>query len=332
MAEIKFYGLETGGNVIGVNGSGLGFYGASFGASVPVGQWQSTTSLTNAGGTDPGPTLKNVKYVNPTGCILSVASVNGGTGTLLTANSLESTFAIEFNHTSQVKVQNAQLRIYDRSNSIDYPATGVLTRVAELVNFGGATHTNWAGGSTADITAVGLASGDAFWWGAPWPSGSVYSSDGGTTGIPAYINSVGVRFSNFTDYYASGGSGNRDTRINLPFNAYPANQTVGGTGLIVPLLDSPGQSGKLLNKLNTEYNVQLVPKYTQYVNTTYQTNTLGVTAFDSGVTVNDKLNKVWAYGGTGYDTVHTWYVAISASPLSIGSKDLYALYVSLEYL
>ena len=329
MAEIKFYGLETGGDIIGVNGSGLGFYGASFGASVPVGQWQSSTSVVNAGGTVQALSVKNVKFLNPTGCLLSVATTNGGTGTLLTANSLEATFAIEFNHTSQVKVQNAQLRIYDRNNSIDYPATGVMTRVAELVNFDGVEHPSWVSGPTSDITAVGVASGDAFWWGAPWPSGSVYASDGGTTGIPSYLNSVGVRFSNFTDYYASGGSGNRDTRINLPFNAYPANQTVGGTGLIVPLLDSPGQSGRLLSR---PLGTGIAPKYSQYVNTTYQTNSLGVTAVDSGVTLNGVLNKIRSYGGTGYDTVHTWYIAISASPLSIGSKDLYALYVSLEYL
>jgi hypothetical protein len=38
------------------------------------------------------------------------------------------------------------------------------------------------------------------------------------------------------------------------------------------------------------------------------------------------------YGGTGLDTHHTWAVALSASPLSIGSKEQYGLYVSLEYL
>ena len=38
------------------------------------------------------------------------------------------------------------------------------------------------------------------------------------------------------------------------------------------------------------------------------------------------------YGGTGLAKRHTWYVGISASPLSIGSKTSYGLYVSLEYL
>jgi hypothetical protein len=38
---------------------------------------------------------------------------------------------------------------------------------------------------------------------------------------------------------------------------------------------------------------------------------------------------------SGADTVdvqHDWYVAISGSPDSIGSKTQYGLYVSLEYL
>jgi hypothetical protein len=43
------------------------------------------------------------------------------------------------------------------------------------------------------------------------------------------------------------------------------------------------------------------------------------------------------YAGNGSnsthtDTEHDWYFAISASPSSIGSKTLYGLYVSLEYL
>lgn len=44
------------------------------------------------------------------------------------------------------------------------------------------------------------------------------------------------------------------------------------------------------------------------------------------------MSGLWANNaGDKQDTVHDWYLAISASPDSIGSK-LYALYVSLEYL
>jgi hypothetical protein len=37
-------------------------------------------------------------------------------------------------------------------------------------------------------------------------------------------------------------------------------------------------------------------------------------------------------GANTSDTQHDWYVALSASPNSIGSKTQYGLYVSLEYL
>ena len=41
---------------------------------------------------------------------------------------------------------------------------------------------------------------------------------------------------------------------------------------------------------------------------------------------------VGAGASTHTSTIHDWYVAISASPDSIGSKTSYGLYVSLEYL
>ena len=62
---------------------------------------------------------------------------------------------------------------------------------------------------------------------------------------------------------------------------------VGGSGIIVPISDSPGASGN------------------------------------------------YAHNGTGSEhtaTQHDWYLAISASPDSIGSKTQYGLYVELEYL
>lgn len=46
----------------------------------------------------------------------------------------------------------------------------------------------------------------------------------------------------------------------------------------------------------------------------------------SGQYAGNGSNSLWD------DTQHDWYVAISASPDSIGSKTLYGLYVSLEYL
>ena len=43
-------------------GSGLGFFGAGFGLSVPVGQWQSQTYVTNANGTTSGIQCANTRF------------------------------------------------------------------------------------------------------------------------------------------------------------------------------------------------------------------------------------------------------------------------------
>ena len=145
MASITFEVLDAAGITgSGLNGSGIGFYGSGgFGTSVPLLEYQKTTFLTNSDGTSNGGQTRNVEYVqslwNSSGCRLMNTASN--TGLLVNLNNTEVTMMIHFNHTSSVKVQNAQLRIYDRSN-IDNPATGVITKIAEVVNFAGKTFSN----------------------------------------------------------------------------------------------------------------------------------------------------------------------------------------------
>lgn len=74
-------------------------------------------------------------------------------------------------------------------------------------------------------------------------------------------------------------------------------------------------------------------------NNTGSGDTTWLTPGGSGVVVNLAPSPGCSglYAGNGsnggwVDTVHTWYLAISASPDSIGSKVNYGLYVSLEYL
>jgi hypothetical protein len=334
MAEIQFKVQDVGTNVISVNGSGLGFFGANYGNSVPTTEYQRSTFVTSADGSASAGAARNTRFLadnNPTGIICTGGTTS--TGTLLTTNSNAATLWITFNHTTSVKVQNVQLRIWDRGN-IDYPATGVVTKVAELVNFSGQSVSQWYTTKGLDIVAgLGYASGDAFWWGAPWPSGSTYGTD--RTARPSYVNSVGVAFYNFTDYnaFTQGGSGNPDSRL---VGANLGTFTVGGTGLVVPLLNSPGPSGYGLSAAaNT---APLVPKYAQYVNTTYQGTDLGLGAtvynasgsVDTIANASDLHKRSW--GGSGAFTEHTWFVALSARPLTIGAKQQYALYISLEYL
>jgi hypothetical protein len=320
MASITFEVLDglINNTTLGVNGSGLGFYGSGgHGTSVPLLEYQKTTFLTNADGTGNGGQVRNVEFISgvlgSSGCRLQNTTSN--TGLLVNLNGTEVTLQIHFNHDVSVKVQNCQLRIYDRINNIDNPATGVITKVAEVVNFGGATYTGWLAAPGSDFITGIVGSGDAFWWGAPWPDASTY---GGANVRPYYRNSVGVAFPNFTTSMDTANSGNPDTRLSSL--SYPGKQTVGGTGIIVPLLDSPGSGGRGLTGM-------LYPKFFQYVNTTYQAAPFGVSS-----PVASSTAMAGSYGGTSGDLRHTWRVALSASPLNIGSKTLYGLYVSLEYL
>ena len=213
------------------------------------------------------------------------------------------------------KVQNAQLRVYDRSN-INYPASGVNTKVAEIVNHdGSAFNTQGTLGQTSN--AVG--SGDSLWWGEPWPSEIVTKN--------YFTNSNGVVFLNGFD---TGTNTNGDARLSSAA-VVGSYDTVGGTGIIVPLSDSPGSGQKQLNKSEvTGATGPIWPKWTQYISSSAQSATYGaLNNFGDGST-GGNLGKT--YGGTGIDTHHTWSVALSASPLSIGAKDSYGLYVSVEYL
>ncbi|MAF25149.1 hypothetical protein CL634_06195 [bacterium] len=224
MASIDFYAAA---NTIAT--SGLGFFGGSFGQAVEINKFQDTTYITDSAGTVQGAAVNNIKYYADTTAF--APSIVPSTGIHRIPNA-KATLNIRFTHSSTVRTQNAKLRIYDRTNK-DYPASGVITRVAELL------HTS----ASYDVEG----SGDTTWYGS-------------ATGA---------------------GSPNPSTRLAAGTN------TVGGSGIIVPLAQSPGPTG-----------------------------------YYAG---NGTAN-------TGQYTQHDWYVAISASPDSIGSKTQYGLYIELEYL
>jgi hypothetical protein len=134
MAEITFHANDenlnvgTEGTLIEhTGGSGLGFFGAGFGISVPVGQRQDTTFVTNGDGTEEGARVQNTKYM-----AAGTASFNGAAAQ--NNETLPNRYAplnIRFTHTEPVRVQNCKLRIFNRSN-IDTPAVGVDTYVYEV--------------------------------------------------------------------------------------------------------------------------------------------------------------------------------------------------------
>ena len=306
MAEITF-GTVSAQNL---QGSGLGFYGSTFGSSVQIGAYQSKTFITNATGSTNGGAAYNIKYGSHAATGISEVVVTGVP--LVRINGFYRTLDINFDHTSQVNVQNCQFRVYDRTN-VNYPASGVNTKVAEVINFDGKTYTNWVSAAGNANTALEChGSGDLFWWGEPWPASEVAQD--------YYENSVGTKFYNGT---TSSSATNGDVRLT---GITGGDDTVGGTGLIVPLVDSPGSGGRYLNQQYLPGPQYIAPKWKQYY-------VPGVTRDVPDIgTAGNSAASYTTFGGTGIDSRHTWRVAISATPLSIGSKEQYGAYISLEYL
>jgi len=128
MATISFHAGTTG-SIANLAGSGLGFFGSSFGSSVEVGAYQDSTYITDGTGSTEGAPCENAKYINTSGCIQSDA----GQRMLIQIPNALATLNTRFTHDSAVKTQNVKLRIFDRS-SINNPASGVTCKVAELVH------------------------------------------------------------------------------------------------------------------------------------------------------------------------------------------------------
>ena len=143
MADIKFYAnsvtiAATGEPDLIAHGvgSGVGMYGAGFGVSVPVGQKQDTTFVTNANGTASGIKLNNTKYS-------SISGVSHNGGSEIDNESMPNYYSpirIRFSHTEAVRVQNCKFRIFDR-NDITQHASGVTTYVYEVRHPGGVAGT-----------------------------------------------------------------------------------------------------------------------------------------------------------------------------------------------
>ncbi len=138
MAEITFHANQNGMAssddatlIEHAGGSGLGFFGGGFGISVPVGQYQDTTYVTNGDGTSSGVRVNNTKWVSSVSIPNSGVSANGGATIGLSGMpNYYAPLRITFSHSEAVKVQNCKLRIFDR-NDISKPASGVTTKVFE---------------------------------------------------------------------------------------------------------------------------------------------------------------------------------------------------------
>lgn len=184
--SLNFYGAVDFSELINNGaGSGLGFYGSDgFSASVPVSNWQGRTYITNAAGSNQGAECNNVKYLSSPSGILGQTS--SGTP-LLNIPNAQSTLKISLESDSAVQVQNAKLRIYDRSD-VDKAATGVTCAVAEIIH--------------PSILQTVEGSGDSDWI---FPEGSAVILDLGPSpgqdGL--YNNGVGGRTDTRHDWYVA---------------------------------------------------------------------------------------------------------------------------------
>lgn len=131
MAAIAFLAGENF-TINTLSGSGLGFYGVTHGVSVPVGQYQKSTWITNSAGTAMGPQADNFRYLNSQSGV--VGSASDGSGLILTAlPNYQATVAFEFTHSTAVQVQNATLYGFDRVSYLNAP-TGVTLFGAEIIH------------------------------------------------------------------------------------------------------------------------------------------------------------------------------------------------------
>lgn len=127
-ATISFH-AGTAGSIANLAGSGLGFFGSSFGQSVQVGSWQDTTYITNGTGSTQGAVCENTKWIHAN----SGNQSDAGVINLQYIPNRLATLNIRFTNDTAVKTQNVKLRIFDRTN-INNAASGVTTKVAELIH------------------------------------------------------------------------------------------------------------------------------------------------------------------------------------------------------
>ena len=138
MAEVKFYAninLDNSSRLIDHTvGSGLGFYGSDYGVSVPIGSRQDSTWITNSTGTEAThqKQLHNTKFLTQgSTSTKGTVSANGVTRDLNDLPNYLAPLNIRFTHTESVRVQNCELKIFDRSDVAEH-AVGVVTYVYEV--------------------------------------------------------------------------------------------------------------------------------------------------------------------------------------------------------
>ena len=145
----------------------LGFFGAGFGFSIRVGEYNNTCYSTNDNGTTNFGQVPNLRFANSSGAYVASETV---ATELLEVDNAESTLRITLNTDSNVQTKNTSFRAFDRVN-IDNNPSGVVVKAAEInkpsPSFRGSGDVSWStiagSGSTLAINSQLLASGTHIW-------------------------------------------------------------------------------------------------------------------------------------------------------------------------
>jgi hypothetical protein len=178
-AAIAFLAGKNGTLVTLPAGSGLGFYGTVFGASVQVAYYQDTTFITSANGTVNGGTTNNLKCDRTAlgqDDVIWNGSVVPAMDILTKVPNLSGTLNVRFTYDDPVQTQQGKVWIYDRSTKTQ-GASGVTCYAAQIVNPSGAPG-DMVGSGDANwvLASSGAGSGASVTlWNSPGVSGGMYN-------------------------------------------------------------------------------------------------------------------------------------------------------------
>jgi len=121
----------------------LGFFGAAFGFSIRVGEWNNTCRVTNDNGTTDNGQIPNLRFANTSGAFVASDLV---ARELNQIDNDEATLRIRLNTDSAVSTQNSAFRAFDRVN-INNDPSGVTVNACEIIKVPsdpvGSGDTNW---------------------------------------------------------------------------------------------------------------------------------------------------------------------------------------------
>ncbi len=131
----------------------LGFFGAAFGFSIRVGEYNNTCRVTNDNGTAENGQIPNLRFANISGAFVASDLI---ARELLEIDDDETTLRIRLQTDGLVGTQNSAFRAFDRVSIANAPS-GVTVKAAEIRKpdpVRGSGNTNWT--DIAGATDLGL--------------------------------------------------------------------------------------------------------------------------------------------------------------------------------